>query len=134
MGLNANSAVDLTPFEAFQLIEENFEKMNSIRHAPLTKLFEVMYYFYLSPKELLVNKRFHRKALITLLDMISLKHKEALVHPGEMVGVIAGQSIGEPTTQLTLNTFHLAGVSSKSNVTRGVPRIEEILRLTKNPK
>jgi DNA-directed RNA polymerase II subunit RPB1 len=35
---------------------------------------------------------------------------------------------------LTLNTFHLAGVASKSNVTRGVPRIEEILRLTKNPK
>jgi len=56
------------------------------------------------------------------------------VHPGEMVGVIAGQSIGEPTTQLTLNTFHLAGVASKSNVTRGVPRIEEILRLTKNTK
>ena len=51
-----------------------------------------------------------------------------------MVGVIAGQSIGEPTTQLTLNTFHLSGVASKSNVTRGVPRIEEILRLTKNPK
>ena len=51
-----------------------------------------------------------------------------------MVGVVAGQSIGEPTTQLTLNTFHLSGVASKSNVTRGVPRIEEILRLTKNPK
>lgn len=49
-------------------------------------------------------------------------------------GVIAGQSIGEPTTQLTLNTFHLAGVASKSNVTRGVPRIQEILRLTENPK
>ena len=44
-----------------------------------------------------------------------------------MVGIIAGQSIGEPTTQLTLNTFHLAGVASKSNVTRGVPRIEEII-------
>ena len=63
-----------------------------------------------------------------------LKYKQAIVHPGEMVGIIAGQSIGEPTTQLTLNTFHLAGVASKSNVTRGVPRIEEILRLTKNPK
>ncbi len=63
-----------------------------------------------------------------------MRYKQALVHPGEMVGVVAGQSIGEPTTQLTLNTFHLAGVSTKSNVTRGVPRIEEILRLTKNPK
>ena len=51
-----------------------------------------------------------------------------------MVGVIAGQSIGETTTQMTLNTFHNAGVGSKSNVTRGVPRIEELLRLSKNPK
>ena len=51
-----------------------------------------------------------------------------------MVGIIAGQSIGEPTTQMTLNTFHHAGVGSKSNVTRGVPRIEELLRLSKNPK
>jgi DNA-directed RNA polymerase II subunit RPB1 len=69
-----------------------------------------------------------------LLETIILKYKQSLVHPGEMVGVIAGQSIGEPTTQLTLNTFHLAGVATKSNVTRGVPRIEEILRLTNNPK
>jgi DNA-directed RNA polymerase II subunit RPB1 len=83
---------------------------------------------------LLVNKRFHRKALILLLETVILKYKQSIVHPGEMVGVIAGQSIGEPTTQMTLNTFHLAGVASKSNVTRGVPRIEELLRLTKNPK
>ena len=51
-----------------------------------------------------------------------------------MVGIVAAQSIGEPTTQMTLNTFHFAGVASKSNVTRGVPRIEEILSLTENPK
>jgi DNA-directed RNA polymerase II subunit RPB1 len=134
LGLNANSVVDITPLEAFELIEDNYNKMNQYTFAPLTQLFQIMYYFYLSPKDLLINKRFHRKGLIMLLETITLKHKEALVHPGEMVGVIAGQSIGEPTTQLTLNTFHLAGVSSKSNVTRGVPRIEEILRLTKNPK
>jgi DNA-directed RNA polymerase II subunit RPB1 len=48
--------------------------------------------------------------------------------------MIAAQSIGEPTTQMTLNTFHFAGVASKSNVTRGVPRIEEILSLSDNPK
>ena len=59
---------------------------------------------------------------------------KALVNPGEMVGIIAAQSIGEPTTQLTLNTFHFAGVASKSNVTRGVPRIEEILSLSENPR
>ena len=99
-----------------------------------TELFEVIYYYYLSPKDLLVNKRFHKAALVVLLENIVLKYKQSVVHPGEMVGIVAGQSIGEPTTQMTLNTFHMAGVGSKSNVTRGVPRIEELLRLTKNPK
>ena len=66
--------------------------------------------------------------------MITTVYKNAIVAPGEMVGMIAAQSIGEPTTQMTLNTFHFAGVASKSNVTRGVPRIEEILSLSENPK
>ena len=56
------------------------------------------------------------------------------ISPGELVGIIAAQSIGEPSTQMTLNTFHYAGVSSKSNVTRGIPRFEEILHLSKNIK
>jgi len=132
--LNSNSIVDITPFEAFELIEEYFDKLKQIHYVEPNSLFELTYYYYLTPKDLLINKRFHRKALTMLLETIVLKYKQSIVHPGEMVGVIAGQSIGEPTTQLTLNTFHLSGVSSKSNVTRGVPRIEEILRLTKNPK
>jgi len=134
LGLNSHSITDITPLEAFELIEYTFKKIEKLHYAPPTKLFEILYYYYLSPRELLVHKRFHKKALELLLDTVVLKYKQAIVHPGEMVGVIAGQSIGEPTTQLTLNTFHLAGVASKSNVTRGVPRIEEILRLTDNPK
>ena len=62
-----------------------------------------------------------------------MNYNKAIVHPGEMVGMISAQSIGEPTTQMTLNTFHFAGVASKSNVT-SVPRIEEILSLSENPK
>ena len=134
LNLNGNSIVDISPLEAFDLIEEYFKKLKQLEYCQPTQLFEILYYFYLTPKDLLINKRFHRKALIMLLETVVLKYKQAIVHPGEMVGVIAGQSTGEPTTQLTLNTFHLAGVASKSNVTRGVPRIEEILRLTKNPK
>ena len=65
---------------------------------------------------------------------ISIRNISLDVKKGEMVGIIAAQSIGEPTTQMTLNTFHFAGVASKSNVTRGVPRIEEILSLSENPK
>ena len=47
-----------------------------------------------------------------------------------MVGSIAAQSIGEPATQMTLNTFHLAGVSS-ANVTLGVPRLKEVINIAK---
>jgi DNA-directed RNA polymerase II subunit RPB1 len=134
LSLNANSVIDITPLEAFELIEEYFARLNSLVMVKPGKLFEVLYYYYLSPKNLCIQKRFHRSALVMLLEMVVLKYKQSIVHPGEMVGVIAGQSIGEPTTQMTLNTFHLAGVASKSNVTRGVPRIEELLRLTNNPK
>jgi DNA-directed RNA polymerase II subunit RPB1 len=59
--------------------------------------------------------------------------RRARVQPGEMVGAVAAQSIAEPATQMTLRTFHLAGVSSK-NVTLGVPRLQEILNATKNCK
>ena len=135
-GINKNSLVDLTMLEAFEMIEDTYAKLEKIVYAPPTKLFKVLYYYYLSPKDLLLNKRFNQKALTILLETIILDYKRAIVTPGEMVGMIAAQSIGEPTTQMTLNTFHFAGVASKSNVTRGVPRIEEILSLSssiKNP-
>ena len=52
---------------------------------------------------------------------------------GEMVGALAAQSLGEPATQMTLNTFHYAGVSAK-NVTLGVPRLKELINVSKRPK
>ena len=104
LGLNSHSITDITPLDAFELVENTFEKLKKLHFAPPTPLFEILYYYYLSPKDLLVNKRFHRKGIELLLETVVLKYKQALVHPGEMVGVIAGQSIGEPTTQLTLNS------------------------------
>ena len=135
-GITSSSLVDITPLEAFELIKNNFNKLKKIHYSPPTELFETLYYYYLSPKELTIIKRFNKNALILLLDTITIDYKRAIVSPGEMVGMIAGQSIGEVSTQMTLNTFHFAGVASKSNVTRGVPRIEEILSLSsdiKNP-
>ncbi len=135
-GINKNSLVDVTMLEAYDMIEKAFAQLELIVFAPPTELFKVLYFYYLSPKDLLLNKRYNKKALEILLQTIILTYKRAIVAPGEMVGMIAAQSIGEPTTQMTLNTFHYAGVASKSNVTRGVPRIEEILSLSasiKNP-
>lgn len=55
-----------------------------------------------------------------------MKYMKSVVDPGEAVGIVAAQSIGEPSTQMTLNTFHLAGHSAK-NVTLGIPRLREIV-------
>ena len=132
--INQNSMVDITPLEAMDMISAGFRQLENLYYAPPTLLFRVMYYYYLSPKELLLIKRFNKSALTVLISVINLQYKRSIVAPGEMVGMVSAQSIGEPTTQLTLNTFHSAGVASKSNATRGVPRIEEILSLSENPK
>lgn len=62
------------------------------------------------------------------------KYFASLACPGEAVGAIAAQSFGEPSTQMTLNTFHLAGHGG-ANVTLGIPRLKELLvtRGTKTP-
>jgi len=56
-----------------------------------------------------------------------------MVHPGEAVGPVAAQSLGEPTTQLSLNSFHVAG-TARANETSGVPRVKELLSVTANMK
>lgn len=82
-----------------------------------------------------VLERYHlnREAFEWVLGEIETKFNQSLVHPGEMCGTLAAQSIGEPATQMTLNTFHYAGVASK-NVTLGVPRLKEIINVATNIK
>lgn len=69
-------------------------------------------------RQLITKKTFH--------TLMNLKYMRSVVDPGEAVGIVAGQSVGEPSTQMTLNTFHLAGHSTK-NVTLGIPRLREIV-------
>ncbi|KAG7461546.1 hypothetical protein MATL_G00192190 [Megalops atlanticus] len=63
-----------------------------------------------------------------LRALLQLKWQRALCDPGEAVGLLAAQSIGEPSTQMTLNTFHFAG-RGEMNVTLGIPRLREILMI-----
>ena len=99
--INANSITDITPLEAFHMIEDNYANLEKIRCAVPTAMFKTLYYFNLSPKEIIINKRFNRAALVILLENILLTYKRAIVAPGEMVGMVAAQSIGEPTTQMS---------------------------------
>jgi len=61
-----------------------------------------------------------------IFEKTLIEYNNMLVQPGESVGIVAAESIGEPGTQMTLNTFHFAGVA-EMNVTMGLPRIIEIL-------
>ncbi|KAK0107000.1 hypothetical protein ONS95_003715 [Cadophora gregata] len=77
--------------------------------------------------------RVHKVSLRTLRMFISLcldKYAKAHVEPGHAVGAVGAQSIGEPGTQMTLKTFHFAGVAGMS-ITQGVPRIKEIINASK---
>uniref|UniRef100_A0A452TQ21 DNA-directed RNA polymerase subunit n=1 Tax=Ursus maritimus TaxID=29073 RepID=A0A452TQ21_URSMA len=69
------------------------------------------------------ERSYEKSELRTLLQ---LKWQRSLCDPGEAVGLLAAQSIGEPSTQMTLNTFHFAG-RGEMNVTLGIPRLREIL-------
>jgi DNA-directed RNA polymerase II subunit RPB1 len=95
--------------------------------------FHILLRFYLAPKKSIIKLRLSKDMFDELLREISFKYIKSTVHAGEMVGTLAAQSIGEPTTQLTLNTFHSAG-TSKANATQGVPRIVELLSVSRNPK
>jgi DNA-directed RNA polymerase beta' subunit len=100
--INSNSLVDITMFEAYEIIEHAFSKLEKIHFAKPTPLFKMLYFYYLSPKDLLINKRFNRKSLEILLETVILTYKRSIVNPGEMVGMVAAQSIGEPTTQMSV--------------------------------
>lgn len=95
-----------------------------------TLLFQCMIRSTLCSKLLIDEHRLDTDAFDWLIGEIESRFQLALVNPGEMVGPLAAQCIGEPATQMTLNTFHFAGVSSK-NVTLGVPRLNEIINVAK---
>ena len=65
-------------------------------------------------------------ALDDFISRCLSKYEKSLVQPGHAVGAVGAQSIGEPGTQMTLKTFHFAGVAGMS-ITQGVPRIKEII-------
>ncbi|EJK46059.1 hypothetical protein THAOC_35301 [Thalassiosira oceanica] len=98
-----------------------------------TTLYSILIRSYLSSKRVLKEYRLSEAALNWVIGEIETRFHHAKVSPGEMAGVLAAQSIGEPATQMTLNTFHYAGVSAK-NVTLGVPRLKEIINVAKTVK
>ncbi len=133
---------DLHPTEVIPAVRAMLEKLVVVRgddaisretQENATTLFKIHLRSRLAFKRMVTEYSLNKLALQHVLGEIESRFARATVSPGEMVGVLAAQSIGEPATQMTLNTFHFAGVSSK-NVTLGVPRLKEILNVAKNIK
>jgi len=131
------SLSDLTPK---YIIDEYNKLMNSLvkflpEKSENWKLFNIVFKSFLATKRILKEYRLNKLAFDDLILLMKNKMLDAFISPGEMVGVIGAQTLGEISTQLTLNTFHLAGTGAASVVvTDALPRLKEILRLTKNLK
>ncbi|KUJ24262.1 DNA-directed RNA polymerase II subunit RPB1 [Mollisia scopiformis] len=133
---------DLHPAEVIPQVQALLDRMVIVRgeddlsreaQENATLLIKAQLRSRLAFKRVALHMRLNKLAFAHVLGELESRFTRALVNPGEMVGVLAAQSIGEPATQMTLNTFHFAGVSSK-NVTLGVPRLKEILNIATNIK
>jgi DNA-directed RNA polymerase beta' subunit len=94
--LGADKKTDLTPLYVITGIERLIQRTQT-KHA----LWAALLRFYLSPHKLIVKDRFTKKAFDTACEMILVKNWQSWVQPGEQVGIIAAQSIGEPSTQMS---------------------------------
>jgi len=83
-------------------------------------------------KSELAKAKLSREGVDQAVNLTLEYYKRALVEPGEAVGIVAAQSMGEPGTQMTLRTFHYAGVREQ-NVTLGLPRLIEIVDARRTP-
>lgn len=140
--VKATDRSNLRPVEAITAVQNLINSFVIVRgNDPISQeadsnatiLFKALVRSRLAFKQLIKTHRLNKLAFDHILGELKNRWDRAFVSPGEMVGVLAAQSIGEPATQMTLNTFHFAGVSSK-NVTLGVPRLKEILNLASNIK
>jgi DNA-directed RNA polymerase II subunit RPB1 len=134
--------VDLHPSKIYEGVKALCDKLSTLKGSDeiaseaqknSTMLFQMLLRSTLAVKRVIQEFHLNSVAFDWLLGEIESRFNNSLVNPGEMVGTIAAQSIGEPATQMTLNTFHYAGVGSK-NVTLGVPRLKEIINVAKNIK
>ncbi|MGC9108506.1 MAG: DNA-directed RNA polymerase subunit A'', partial [Infirmifilum sp.] len=82
--------------------------------------------------EKILEYKLTRGEALQVLEEAVRRYLSSLVAPGEAVGMVAAQSLGEPATQMTLRTFHFAGVR-ELNVTLGLPRLIEIVDLRREP-
>lgn len=127
---DASTGKPMSEAEIFEMVETLVQQISERQGSSLCA--EASIRFCLRSKKLL-SLRMSREDLEKICTYVKCKHLTAIITGGEMVGSIAAQSLGEPCTQLTLNSFHLSGVANMG-LTMGIPRLKEILDFSKNMK
>ena len=109
--LGQDTKTDLTPLYVLQGIERLIQRTQSFH-----KLWAALLRFMLAPHKLIVKERFTKKAFDTACEMILIKNMQSWVQPGEQVGIIAAQSIGEPSTQMSAHKDTLVHIMNTNGV------------------
>ena len=140
---------DLTPEYVIEKIDSIIENLNNKliiytnKDSKLFKndekgfkyIFQISLYEYLAPVKCIYSYNLTKAKFDELIDEIENSYVKSIVEPGEMVGVIAAQSVGEPCSQMNLDSKHNAGkVGGGTGALQGVPRITEILGYAKSIK
>jgi DNA-directed RNA polymerase beta' subunit len=97
--LKKEEKTDLTP----KMVLDGIRKV-MVRTHPHHKIWCALLRFHLAPHKLIIEERFTKDAFEVLMEIIVVGHMKAWVQPGDQVGIVAAQSIGEPATQMTLNS------------------------------
>lgn len=119
------------------MTEDEFKNPQSIKYKDdqmAKTALKYALYEALAPRRCIYEYKFSKNQIDTIGLQIIKSFNKSIVEPGEMVGIIAAQSLGEPVTQLMLNAFHSSGVGGKGGTNIGVDRIKEVFSLSKNPK
>jgi len=96
--------------------------------------FNILLRIHLNPKKLIFHFHFTKDIFDWIVSQIYEHFNQAIAQAGEMVGIVAAQTIGELGTQMTLDSFHVSGTAAAVKATSGVPRLKEILSATKKTK
>ncbi|UYV65156.1 POLR3A [Cordylochernes scorpioides] len=131
-GSTGNSSI-LTNHAIKTFIDSEFESEPFKKNANLKIKYDLQEFFGESCSNFPKNQPVTKEHLIRFFTEIYNRKQRAILPGGTAIGALCAQSLGEPTTQMTLKTFHFAGVASMS-ITQGVPRIQEIINANKNIK
>ena len=125
---------DLDAAYILNKINELIELLHVKGNEQSSRFLHILLRLNLNPKIIIIKHHMTLKVFDWVIDMIIKSFKESIAHSGEMVGIVAAQTIGEMGTQMTLNSFHVSGTAAAVQATSGVPRFKEILSVSKNIK